>query len=289
VVAVDPRDRFVLTGASRPPSVQIVPLDGSPIRDLAGFSDPVWAVAVSPDGRSGAAGGGQMILEEAVVRVWDLDTDSVRVLDPADGHMFEDLLFTPGGGLLSASAGGLRQWDLADGTSRLLWAGQVLRFACAESQHRVVMCYLDSDGSRRLLQYDLSNGQTKDLASHGAELLDVAVSPDGWLVATGDRNGLVRVGSIGGGEPHLLLGHDGAVRCVSFSPDGLWITSAGDDGAVRLWPLPTGEPFHTLGHSQFHDRLCELTNLRVVRDDSTTTSYRLEPGPFGGWESVPDW
>ena len=83
--------------------------------------------------------------------------------------------------------------------------------------------------------------------------------------------------------------HEGPVIDLAISPDGLWIASAGRDGRVRLWPMPEGRPFHTLPYDELLDKLHALTNLRAVDDEESSTGYRLEPGPFPGWETVPTW
>ena len=36
------------------------------------------------------------------------------------------------------------------------------------------------------------------------------------------------------------------------------------------------------------DKLRAFTNLRVVPDPDSTTDFALEPGPFEGWDTMPD-
>ena len=60
------------------------------------------------------------------------------------------------------------------------------------------------------------------------------------VMLTGDQQGIVRVGPIEGGEPHLLLGHAGPVGTVAVSPDGQWIASSSGT-EIRLWPMPDQE------------------------------------------------
>ena len=42
-------------------------------------------------------------------------------------------------------------------------------------------------------------------------------------------------------------------------------------------------------HEELIARLKPLTYLRVVRNQDSPTGWRLEVGPFPGWETVPTW
>jgi hypothetical protein len=48
-------------------------------------------------------------------------------------------------------------------------------------------------------------------------------------------------------------------------------------------------PLHTLPHDELLAKLHSLTNLRAVRDEDSSTGWKVEVGPFPGWETVPTW
>jgi hypothetical protein len=77
---------------------------------------------------------------------------------------------------------------------------------------------------------------------------------------------------------------------VNISPDGRWIASS-SEGSVCLWPTPdvTKPPLHTLPHDELLAKLDSFTNLRAVRDETSSIGWTLEVGPFPGWETVPSW
>ena len=93
-----------------------------------------------------------------------------------------------------------------------------------------------------------------------------------------------------GEEPRLLLGHEGRVTGLVISPDGRWIYSAGGTD-IRRWSMPdlSNPPLHTLRREELIAKLETFTNLRAVREGGSDTGWKLEVGPFPGWETVPTW
>jgi len=139
--------------------------------------------------------------------------------------------------------------------------------------------------------FDLETRETWEIASHGSRVACFTLDPSGRLLVTGSIDGIARVGRLTGEEPHLLFGHSGPISSVSVSPDGRWIASGSDDGTIRLWPMPdlSKPPLHTLPHDELIAKLKSLTNLRAVRDEASSTGWKIEVGPFPGWETVPSW
>ncbi len=138
---------------------------------------------------------------------------------------------------------------------------------------------------------DLEAGHETHLASYGDQVWSIAMDAAGTTIATGDYDGVVRVGSTDGSEPHLLLGHEGLIGDVDIDPRGRWVASGSADTTVRIWPMPdlSKPPLHTLPHDELLAKLKTLTNLRVVRDEEDPTGWTLTHEPFPGWETVPTW
>jgi serine/threonine protein kinase/WD40 repeat protein len=288
-----PDGSFVALG-NNSGQVLVLPLDGGPPRELSGFTDVVEWVAVGPEGRLVAAGAGRFNRAEALVRVWDLQTGGVRILDAGDGVMAGAMRFTDRGELWVRSVQTLRKWDLSGATpcvvdeidlSRPEFGGG--RFEWLTSDGREVL--LSKEG--RLWIQDLETRATRDLAWYGRERRWLGLDSTGRLVLSTDARGVVRVGSVEGGEPHLFLGHEGPSNEAAVSPDGQWVAASGQDGTIRLWSMPdlSKPPLHTLPHDELIAKLKSLTNLRAVRDPDDPTGWTIEPGPFAGWETVPSW
>jgi hypothetical protein len=56
-------------------------------------------------------------------------------------------------------------------------------------------------------------------------------------------------------------------------------------GPCRTSPTPP----NTLPHEELLSKLKYLTNVRVVEDKGSLAGYRLDLGPFPGWEALPSW
>jgi WD40 repeat protein len=130
----------------------------------------------------------------------------------------------------------------------------------------------------------------RTLETHGRRLFALALGPRDEIV-TGDWDGILRVGPASGETPHVFFGHEGVVGEVAVDPRGRWVASASADGTIRVWPMPDVErpPFHTLPLEELLERMRAVTNLRAVPDQQSATGYRIEAGPFPGWQNVPRW
>jgi WD40 repeat protein len=293
-LTVAPDGSFVVTGNPLG-QVMLLPLDGGPVRELIGFTDVITSLAVGPQSRLVAAGSGMFVREEAIVRVWDLESGDVRNLDAGDGEPSYDMTFTGDGSLWVASGTKLRRWrldrdppsvvvdmdlSLPDGTE--VWFDDLSR------DGRLIL--LGSDDGRLWTQ-DLLTGEFHELKAHAERWSWAIFDTHGEIVVSVDEKGGIRVGSVTGEDPHLLQGPEREISYVDVSSDSRWIATGSNDGTIHLWPMPdlSKPPFHTLPRDELIAKLKALTNLRAVRDEESSTGWKIEVGSFPGWETVPSW
>ena len=76
-------------------------------------------------------------------------------------------------------------------------------------------------------------------------MIDLAVSPDGLLVATAVGE-IARIHPLRGGKAAVFAGHRDALTSVTFSPDGRRLLTASFDHDALIWGVVTGERVKSL-------------------------------------------
>ncbi len=85
-------------------------------------------------------------------------------------------------------------------------------------------------------QQSCSQGVVPKGEAHDAAVVTLSYSSDGDRVATGDRNGVIKLWSCDGSLLKTLAqSHQLSVSQVVFSPGSQYVASAGSDGQVFLW------------------------------------------------------
>jgi WD40 repeat protein len=201
----------------------------------------ITGVAVSPDGKTIAAGTGGYITEGGWVELWDVETGAIRGYLEGSGSM-SDLAYSPDGTMLATSSAGsgLRLWDVAAGEVRHTPGedcGDVE--SVAFSPDNTMLASGDWDGS--VYVWNTITGETLAvLEGHTDYVSSVAFSPDSTLLASGGMDTTIRVWDVATGETLAVLeGDAGWVRAVAFSPDGRLLASGSgeDDATVQLWDV----------------------------------------------------
>jgi hypothetical protein len=250
-------------------------------------SGPIYAVALSPDGRKAVFGGA-----DNLIHLWDtrIGKES-RKFDGHTGRVWAVAFSTDGRYLASGGFDkSIRIFDVSTGREkrlaghkdyvrsvafsrdgkRLISGGddRVIRLWNLDSgeeyasipghDHFVWSVAISPDGTRALSGsldktvrlWDLATGNALKQFKHKDTVLSVAFSPDGRRALSGSSDGTLRLWDLDSGdEIHAMTGHKGYVHSVAFSPDGRRALSAGSDQVLHLWDLTSGEEIRRLdGH-----------------------------------------
>jgi serine/threonine protein kinase/WD40 repeat protein len=287
-LSVSPDGKWLATGRGNG-TIRLVPVSGGPTQELVGFHYLLNQITFDQTGRRIAASGGHRRESDALIRVWDLDSGEVQVLDPGDAYV-TGLRFEREHQLYSSGRTGLRLWNLKDGTSELLIpdAGGALS---PDGRYYIGTRFgTNLSEARETRMYDLELGTSRPLSSHGDQVVWNDWHPNGEIFATSSGDGTIRIGNINDDRIYLLHGHTDRAG-IQFGPNGKWLGSAGADGSLRLWPIPdfAKPPFQTLPYEELVAKLKAMTNHRVVEDENSPTGYSINLDTFPGWDSIPEW
>jgi WD40 repeat protein len=215
--------------------------------------DEISAVSFGPDGRlaTGTASN--------ETRLWSLDDPGAESealeqseVEGAEDAQVEAIAFSPDGRLLATGSGDalVRVWTLDPSGSQLLDPRDldtgINDLAFSADGDRLAIAVKHED----VWLLDVAEGSFQPLEGHNEEVLSVAFSPDGRLLATGSLEGEIRVWNLqdldAPSEP--LRPHAERVTSLAFDGEGRQLASGSWDETVQIWEVDT-ENYITLDTS----------------------------------------
>lgn len=250
------------------------------LRSIRASSRALGSLAMSANGTEVATGG-----VDGFVRIWN--TTSGRLVRVLSGHRgsVDALGFSQDGRYLISGAADstARVWDLTSGrTIHVIegFKGSVRGVAIGPGNRFVVTA--DGLGGTTAL-WDTSSWRV--IRSYRPPLhsqipVDLALSPNGRLVATAGNDGNIRLWDfVANTKPRVLSGHINAVAGVAFSPNGKLLASGGFDDTGRLWNVATGKQLRVYtGHRGIVYSVAfspDGLTLATAADDGTTRLWAV--------------
>ncbi|WP_414567827.1 WD40 repeat domain-containing protein [Nostoc sp. CCY 9925] len=196
------RDGRLLASASQDSTVKLWKLTTKEQYASLQHQNPVYTVSFSPEGSTLASGD-----SKGYVEFWDIRSKNrLDIIQSKELSSIKSIDFNCDGSILAVGGDG----DWTDGNHLQLW-----------------------DVSRKKVIHFL--------AGHNDPINSVAFSPDGQTLASGSRDGSVKLWDVQSGKELLTLSNqsdDGfcdPVTCVAFSSDGKTLVSSSEDGIIQIW------------------------------------------------------
>ena len=214
---------------------------------------PIYAVAISPNGRMIASGGASRTDRSddepsGLIRMWDFQTRDPLPILPYNAPV-STIAFSPNSRWIAGGSGDgtVRVWDAGTGDRIYEFNDHeepVWKVDFSPDSQWLVSVSLDGTGFlRNLRNPDL---QASTLKQHGTSIYAVSFSPDdsdnSYIFATGSADNRIRLWKTHANNDNQLLpdnpsldGHNDSVWMLAFSKDGKDLASGSLDGTVRLW------------------------------------------------------
>ncbi|KAL6815066.1 WD40-repeat-containing domain protein, partial [Trichoderma sp. SZMC 28015] len=222
----------------------------------------VRSVCFSPDGKYLAT-----TSEDAVVRVWNIETETLRnrFLGHTEHVLACDFAYD---GQTVASVGRdrtVRLWNIDTGANTLTITIDDATIAVAFSRESQYIAVGSLD--KTIYVWEFTTGllaeHLKGPGGHRDGVYSIAFSPDGKGLVSGSLDRTIKMWELGsprseassvtedGKCVRTLQGHNDFVLSVALSPDSLWVISGSKDSSAQFWDSKTGvAQFMVKGHTK---------------------------------------
>ena len=230
-------------------------LPTAPYFTFTGHPGPIYAVAISPNGRMIASGGADKISRDnaepdGLIRMWDLHTKDLLLILRYNSPV-STIAFSPNSRWLAGGSGDgtIRVWDA--GTGELIYefnehTEPIWKMDFSPDSKWLLSVSLDGTG--RLQNLVNLDEKLFRLSQLGASIYAARFSPDdsddGYTFVTGSSDKRIQLWNTNTNnndelspDNRTLEGHDDSVWILAFSKDGQNLASGSLDGTVRLWDM----------------------------------------------------
>ena len=255
-------DKQMIASANSDGTVKLWNLEGKLLHTFKGHTAKVWSIAFSPDGQIIASAS-----SDRTARLWNVVKREESAILHGHQDMVTEVKFSPDSKrIISNDNSQTKVWNLQ---------GKILQSFPTDSVNSDLLKFhpngktFASVGGDTIKLWNIKDNLLQTIEGHTDEVWDLALSPDGQIIASASLDGTIKLWNIKGKLIHTLTDHNGRVWNVEFSPDGKYLASSSDDSTIKLWNIK-GKLIHTLtGH---RDNSEELISLAFSPDSKALAS-----------------
>jgi WD40 repeat protein len=209
--------------------------------NLSKRGNSIISLAHSPRSPLVAIGGYEQVL------LYNSDNGELMGVWPFKEGTIRDLQFNPNGKVLVASggqdgaSGKIVAWDITK-TNRIMEVGKEFETLMAASLSSDLQFFASSAASSSFKIASVTNKEdTEVIKKHTNWLTSISYSPDGILLATGDRDGGLYVWESHSKQRlYSLTAHKSKISKLRWKHDSNLLLSAGEDGEIIIWNMMNG-------------------------------------------------
>ena len=212
------------------------PASGDCLWSLKGHQGPVNTAVFTPNGKIVASGG-----DDSAIKLWDANTGKIlRTLSGHDGPI-TSISMSPDGDFFASGSDDqtVKTWSVASGDilQSIELRDSVRSVAFGPNGQYLALC-----AGQRVYLYradDLAAPPTI-LEGHTRHVVSLTFTPDGRRLASGGRDGTIKIWDVARGQEALSLKTEfDRALCTAFSPDGRTLATS---WGSRLCLWGTGAP-----------------------------------------------
>ncbi|GMH75040.1 hypothetical protein TrLO_g8798 [Triparma laevis f. longispina] len=216
-------------------------------KKLKGHENQIKNIDITSDGKTVVS-----CSTDKTIRVWDLESRKCKLTCKGHSQAATCVAVSDDGKFISGSADKtVRIWNQQDGTeAQKIEFGDCVE-AVAFSPNKKSFFVVGDSGFVK--QYDTntkSGKETRKFEGHKERVWSVAVTSDGFKLATGDGNGDIIIWNThnGGIIRRLDKAHSDRVRGLAITPEDKQLISGSWDSTAKIWNMNDGKLLHTLLH-----------------------------------------
>jgi len=262
----------VVASSNRPNIVQVISIDqGKVINTYTGHDNLVLGLAISPDGRRAATGGGN----QKHIDIWELKTGKVKNSFFNKGHTVFEVAFSSDGKTLAwgyqrpkKGEKGIHydyQIKLPQNEYQQILPEKIkphsLYKKSSVDYKNWTILRGDSDGKFKgrksirspvleITKQGVLSSEIHRVKDKGRYHLSYTYTADGQFVVSSGLGGYMYIYDLSGNEVGQFVGHVGDIWSVSASPNGKFLASGSADQTVRIWNIKNQKLLLTLFHTE---------------------------------------